>query len=93
MSKKKNTSSAETKTTCCPFCDPPRCPHCGRELSPYAPVPWPQYPPWYAPSTPYWAPYWNTQQVISVPSVWTTDSIVRSDNITFTTSTTEATKT
>ena len=47
-----NTQSWYWPNTPCPYCDPPRCPHCGRllEARPYYPVVYPTYP--YIPTWP-----------------------------------------
>ena len=52
------TISGTSTTGGCPYCDPPRCPHCGRILSPYNPYPiYPIYPYWPQPHNPWWDHY------------------------------------
>ena len=39
----------------CPACDPPRCPLCGRKLSPWEPYPY--YPPYIGDRLPHYEPW------------------------------------
>ncbi len=61
----------------CPYCDPPRCPHCGRILTVRPCDQWiiPRYPYYPQPNYPWW-PYYGTGDVWKyTPGPTSTDTI------------------